>query len=129
MRISLMSIPLLFAFAIPANPQSPSVMPLMSSVEPVSARGGDLVTVQGTNLGQDRVAELYLTDGKVDVKMEIVEQTATSIKFKLPVEAKPGRFALMILTRDQNPKLIEQPVKLTVEPQTTSAAERLERHV
>lgn len=115
MGMSLLSIPLLVALALPASSQSPAGMPLMRSVEPASGKLGDVLTVEGANLGQDTVAALYLTDGKADVKVPIVEQTATSIKFKIPPEAKPGRFALMVLTKDKEPRLIEQPVKVVVE--------------
>ncbi|MBZ5728329.1 MAG: IPT/TIG domain-containing protein [Acidobacteriia bacterium] len=118
MRISLLSIPLLLAVAAPANPQPQSGMPLMSSVEPASGKVGDVVAIQGVNLGQDIVAELYLTDGKTDLKVAMIEQTSTSIKFRIPPEAKPGRLALMVLTRGKDRKLIEQPVKIEVEPDT-----------
>ena len=96
----------------------------MSSVEPASGRVGDVVSIKGVNLGQDSVAELYLTDGKSDVKASIIEQTSTSIKFKIPSDAKPGRFSLMVLTRGQNPKLIEQPVKIEVEAETARGFRR-----
>jgi hypothetical protein len=116
MGFSLLSIPLLVALAMPASPQSPSGMPLMSSVEPASGRVGDVLTIHGVNLDQDNVSALYLTDGKTDIKVPIVEQTAASIRFKIPPEAKPGRFSLMVLTKGKDPKLIEQPVKVLVEP-------------
>ena len=61
------------------------------------------------------MAELFLTDGKNDLKVPIQEQTATNLKFKIPTAAKPGRFALMILTKGKEPKLIEQPVKVTID--------------
>ncbi len=115
MRLSLLSIPLLVALALPANSQSQAGMPLMRSVEPASGRVGDVLTVEGANLGQDSVAALYLTDGKADWKVPIIQQVDTSIKFKVPPEAKPGRFALMVLTKEKQPKLIEQPVKVVVE--------------
>ncbi len=67
------------------------------------------------------MAALYLTDGKTDVKVPIIEQTGTSIKFRIPSEAKPGRLALMVLTKDKPPRLIEEPVKITVETETTSS--------
>ena len=47
--------------------------------------------------------------------VDVTEQTPTSIKFKIPAKATAGRFALMLLTTGKEPKLIEQPVKLTVE--------------
>jgi hypothetical protein len=34
---------------------------------------------------------------------------------KVPTAAKPGRLALMVLTKGKEPKLIEQPVKVTIE--------------
>jgi hypothetical protein len=118
MGIPALWIPVLVALTLPANPQSQAAMPMMRSVEPASGRVGDVLVVQGANLGQDNVAALYLTDGKTDIKVPIIEQTATSIKFRIPPEAKPGRFALMVLTKGKEPKLIEQPVKITVEPES-----------
>ena len=93
----------------------------MSSVEPASGKVGDVLVAQGTNLDRDTVAALYLTDGTTDIKVAIIEHSATSIQFRIPPEAKPGRFALMVLTKGKDPKLIEEPVKITVEPETTSS--------
>jgi len=42
------------------------------------------------------------------------EQTATGLKIKIPAKAT-GRMALMILTGGKEPKLIEQPVKVTID--------------
>ncbi len=92
---------------------------MATSVDPGVGRAGDLLVIQGINLDRANVAALYLTDGNVDIKVAIVAQSATSITFKIPPEAKPGRFALMVLTTGKAPKLIEEPVKLTVEPATT----------
>jgi hypothetical protein len=122
MGISTFLISLLVLPAAPAGPQPQAAMPIMSSVEPGSGRVGDLLVAQGTGLGQENVAALYLTDGKVDIGVPIVEQSATSIKFRIPPEAKPGRLALLVLTKDRPPRLIEEPVKITVEPETTSSA-------
>ena len=121
MGISLLSIPLLVALALPANLQAQADMPLMSSVEPTSGKVGDVLSIQGANLGQDKVAQLYLTDGKTDLKVPMIEQTSTSIRFRIPPEANPGRLALMVLTKGKDPKLIEQPVKIMVEPETTGS--------
>ena len=94
-------------------------MPRMASVDPDSGKVGDVVTVSGENLQKDIVGKVYLTDGKNDTQVEIVEQTATSIKFKIPAKASNGRFALMVLTLGKDAKYIEQPVKLTIgEPPT-----------
>jgi hypothetical protein len=90
------------------------VMPRMSSVEPSSGKAGDVVAVAGENLDKANVAKVYLTDGKNDLTCEVTEQSATEIKFKIPAKAT-GRLAIMILTGGKDAKLIEQPVKVTVE--------------
>lgn len=92
-----------------------SAMPKMTTVEPAEAKAGDQCAVTGEHLEKTNVKEIYLTDGKEDLKLDIVEQAATSIKFKIPATAKAGRFSLMLMTADKSPKLIEQPVKLTVQ--------------
>ena len=90
-------------------------MPRMTTVEPPNGKAGDELTVSGENLTKPGVTKLYLTDGKNDLEVQVTEQAATAIKFKIPASAKPGRFALMILTGGKEPKYIEQPVKVTVE--------------
>jgi hypothetical protein len=87
----------------------------MKSVEPDTAKTGDLLTVTGENLDKANVADVFLTDGKNDFKAEITSQEAGSLKMKVPASAKPGRLALMVLTKGKEPKLIEQPVKVTIE--------------
>ena len=87
--------------------------PFMRVVAPTSAKPGDTVVVTGEALDKSRVSEVYLTDGAKDFKMEIVQQSNTSITFKVPDATPPGRFGLMVLTA-REPKFIEQPVNLVV---------------
>jgi hypothetical protein len=89
-------------------------MPRMSTVEPGNGKSGDVVEVTGENLDKAHVTKVYLTNGKDDLECAIVEQTATSVKIKIPQKAS-GRMALMILTAGKDPSLIEQPVKLSIE--------------
>jgi hypothetical protein len=105
-------VPLLLAATLVLFAQE--AMPRMSSVDPTNAKAGDVVAVTGENLDKDNVSKVYLTDGKNDVVCEVTEQTATGIKLKVPAKAS-GRMALMILTTGKEPKLIEQPVKITIE--------------
>jgi len=98
-------------------------MPRMISVEPTSGKVGDILTVTGENLEKTHVAEVFLTDGKNDLKVPVTEQGATTLKFRIPPNVKPGRFALMILTAGKDPKYIEQPVKVTVESPEAKPAE------
>ena len=109
----LFAVPLLLAVCLPACAQQ--AMPRMTTVDPMSGKAGDVIVAAGENLEKAHVAKLYLTDGKNDVVVEMTEQDATSIKFKIPEKAQPGRFALMLLTTGKDAKLIEQPVKVTVE--------------
>ncbi len=112
MRVSL-AVPLIMAACLVAYAQQP--MPRMTTVEPANGKVGDVITVNGENLHKAQVSKVYLTDGKLDVPVEITDQAETAIKFKIPAKAKAGRFALMLLTTGKEPKLIEQPVKVTVE--------------
>lgn len=96
-----------------------STLPQMQTVDPSSAKAGDVVSVTGEHLGTAIVASLYLTDGKADIKVEITEQSDTAIKFKIPASVKTGRFALMVLTKGKDAKYIEEPVKVLIEPLLT----------
>jgi len=92
-----------------------TVLPRMTSVEPTTAKTGADVGVVGENLDKDNVTEVYLTDGKNDFRVQVIKQAASAITFKVPASMKPGRFSLMVRTSSTPPKLVEQPVKLTVE--------------
>lgn len=87
----------------------------MISVDPTSAKAGDILTVAGENLDKANVAQVFLTDGTNDIKVEVTEQTAQSLKVKVPASIKPGRFSLAVLTTGKQPKFITQPVKVTIE--------------
>lgn len=112
MRLSFV-VPLFLAAGLSAFAQQTG--PRMITVEPGTGKAGDEITVAGENLDKALVSKVYLTDGKNDVLLDMTDQSATSIKFKVPAKALAGRFALMLLTTGKEPKLIEQPVKLTVE--------------
>lgn len=105
----------LLAILVSAGLIAQSSDPQMRSVDPMSGKAGVVVTASGENLDKSAVAKLYLTDGTNDIEVRMDEQTATFIKFKIPPSAKPGRLALMVLTTGRTPKLIEQPVKVTIE--------------
>jgi hypothetical protein len=106
---------LLIAAIVPQSVGAQASFPRLTSVTPDTGKVGDQLTVEGENLDKASVKDLYLTDGQTDYKMQIVEQSATSIQFKIPASAKPGRFNLMVLTGGAEPRLIEQPVKVNIE--------------
>jgi hypothetical protein len=90
-------------------------MPRTSGVEPAVAKPGAEITVTGENLDQKVVKEVFLTDGQNDTKLVISAQAETSIKCKIPSTMKQGRFSIMLLTAGPDPKLIEQPLRVTIE--------------
>jgi hypothetical protein len=96
------------------QPPDPAPSPHMVSVEPANGKVGDVLTVTGENLQKELVVKVYLYDGKADIQCEVTEQSEKAIKFKIPAKAT-GRLALEVLTSGKEPKLIEQPVKVTIE--------------
>ena len=114
MRLAVPAIALVGLLLLPFNAKAQGTR--INSVDPLTAKVGDAVTAQGEGLGSAAVDELYLTTGTEDVKVEIVEQSDKAIKFKVPSGVKSGRWTLMThLKSGTGPKLVEQPVKLTVE--------------
>src|ERR1043165_7580081 len=89
-------------------------MPRMPTAARAHGKVGGEVTISGENLYKANIGKVYLTNGKDDLECEVKEQSATAVKIKIPAKAT-GRMALMILTSGKEPKLIEQPVKVTIE--------------
>lgn len=88
--------------------------PRMTTVTPDTGKTSAEYTAAGENLAANAVKEFYLTNGKDDIKLEIVAQKDQSVQFKVPMDTKPGRYTLMVLTADGK-QFMEQPVKLTIE--------------
>jgi hypothetical protein len=110
MRISLIVLTVL-ALSVAAFAQP---VPRMTTLDPMAGKIGDVITVSGEYLQKAYVAKVYLTDGKNDLQVEVLEQTETTIKFRIPAKAT-GRMALMVLTAGKEPQYIEQPVKLGID--------------
>ncbi len=80
------------------------------SVDPKSARTGGLVTASGNGLDRSSVVSLLLTDGARTVATEVVEQSDTEIRFRVPEqteagpwragEARPHRWTIMLQTAE-----------------------------
>ena len=107
---------LVLCCVVPTTVAAQDTMPRFTTVEPMNGKAGDTATVTGENVGKAVVAELYLTDGKNDFKCPLLEQSDTAIKFTVPKGAKPGvSYKLMVLTKGKEPRLIEQPVRYTID--------------
>jgi hypothetical protein len=88
-------------------------IPFIRTVQPATAKVGDVVVASGTALARTHMAELYLTDGEKDYKVEILSQSTHEIKFKVPEKTPAARLSLMVLTVKTG-MLIEQPTYLTI---------------
>lgn len=107
---------LLLALAVTAPLHAQATVPLLAAVDPDSGTYNDVLSVIDDNLDQTRVAALYLTDGKNDIRLLITDQAATSMKFQIPAGIATGRVALMVLTKGKDAKYVEEPVKVRIEP-------------
>ena len=103
--------PTVAAIAVPGGAQVPQVRTL----EPRNAKPGTVVTVTGVALEKARVDDAFLTDHRFDLKVKVLEQTSTSITFRIPPFVKPGRHQLLLQTAGEKPMLLEQPVFLVVD--------------
>ncbi len=115
MRTSVIAGLLLAALIGSAILLADTAMPQIRTVDPMSVKAGDDVTLGGEYLDQSYVSGIILTDGTTDFKAAITEQAATSIKIKVPASLKPGRFGVVVRLKKDATKEIEQPVKVTVE--------------
>jgi len=89
--------------------------PIMRAVQPETLKAGESATVTGEYLDKSRVAQLYLTNAQGDIKVEILEQSASAIKFRIPSKVPAARYNLLVLLADIEPKLVEEPTRITVE--------------
>ena len=112
MRISLLATLVLAAgFALHAQ----DGIPRMYTAEPLTAQRGDVVTVNGDFLDSGCVAQVFLTDGQNDTPVEVLQQSKTTLKFKIPNKIASGRLAVMVLTTGPAPKYIQEPVKVLIQ--------------
>jgi hypothetical protein len=88
---------------------------VLQAVMPTEARPGDVVTVTGFALDTDHLKEIYLTNGDMDYRVEILEQNNVAVRLRVPLNIPAGqmRFGIVVATR---PELLEQPVLLKILP-------------
>jgi IPT/TIG domain len=85
--------------------------PTFSSVDPLSGKVNDEITVTGTNLGKSTVSAVFLSDDKNDYKAAIVNQSDTKIVMKVP-QVKPGSYNV---SYQRGNSIYIQPIRFTVE--------------
>jgi len=111
MRLSLIGSLLAFGIAGSLAAQ----VPQMSTVTPQSGKIGAVLRVHGIYLNKEKVDEVYLTDHTFDMKVKVLDQADGFIEFRIPPSVKPGKLQLLVKTAEKQPKLLEQPVYVTVE--------------
>lgn len=99
------------------------VAPQMNTLSVKSAKPGELFTINGIGLNSSKIDEIYLTDHKFDMKVKVIEQKETFITLRVPPFAKPGRMQLLVLTKGEDPKLLEQPLYILIEDATTEVSQ------
>jgi hypothetical protein len=111
-RFSILSFVLISAGIAPvALAQAPQ----MTAVDPAKGKTGSVLVVTGVHLDKQRVDEVYLSDHTLDLMVKILEQTESSIKFRIPPSVKPGRLQLVVKPPGNDAPLLDQPVWVTVE--------------
>jgi hypothetical protein len=104
------------AKALPANGDLPKApVPLISTVDPGTAKVGATLVANGTSLDKSSVASLYMIQGESTIEVKITSQAEDAIKFVVPDSVKAGRYNLMVLTKGAVPQFVEEPVLVTVE--------------
>ena len=101
------------AFATDTD-QQVNPTPILRVVEPYSVKPGTEVVATGENLGEQVIAAVYLTLRDTNIPVVVVSQDEKSIRFKVPNDAKAGRYSISVLLR-REPTLLEEPVRLVLE--------------
>ena len=91
-----------------------NAVPFMRRVEPVVVKVEDAVTAFGQALDRSRVADVMLTTDSKQVPVEVLEQTESFIRFRVPANLEPGKYYPAVLMVKE-PMVLVQPVILTVE--------------
>ena len=102
------AVPVLFA----AN--SDDAVPLMRRAEPAIVKAGEAVTVYGQALDRSKVADVMLTTEGLQIEVEVLEQTESFIRFRVPAEVNTGRYYPAVLMVKESMVLV-QPLFITVQ--------------
>ena len=97
--------------AISSRPLAAQDNPGITSVDPMSGKVNDSITITGTALGKGSISAVYLSDDKNDYKASIVTQEDTKIVMKVP-QVKAGSYNVSI---QKGNSIFIQPVRFTVE--------------
>jgi hypothetical protein len=94
---------------------------VLKAVRPDNGRVGSVLRVHGTDLSNEKVDSVYLSDQTLDMMVKVLNQTDNFIEFRIPPSVKPGKFQLVIKTAGKAPRILEQPFYIKVEEPRDSA--------
>ncbi len=97
-------------------------VPVVREVTPATVSAGVTVIATGEFLDRLHAAEVYMTRGTEDTKVQVVAQSRNELKFKVPGNLEAGRYGLTILTAGKVPMLLDQPVWLLVKTELPTSA-------
>ncbi len=103
----------------PGPPNLPWIPPAPPGIRVVEVRPaevcpGEFATAYGVGLEAANVKEVWLVQGEAMFRMDIMEQTAHAILFRLPGWVPEGRWQIALLAGHE--MLVEQHVYLRVKP-------------
>ena len=85
-----LTVVLLCSAVLPAALLAFQGLPRCTAVDPDTAKTGDTVTATCDNADKGSFAEMYLTNGKDDTKVAVMEQGSGKIKFQVPRLSRAG---------------------------------------
>lgn len=106
--LAAMAVPFLYAA------DAGDMVPIMRRAEPPIVKAGAVVTVFGQALDKARVSDVMLTTASKQIPVDVIEQTESFIKFRVPADVEPGKYNPAVLMVKE-PMVLVQPVILTVE--------------
>ncbi len=123
-QTTLISLMAAVVFAAVAGPvlfaaNSDETIPLMRRAEPAIVKAGETVTVFGQALDRSKVSDVMLTAEDKQIPVEVLEQTESFIRFRVPANLEPGRYYPAVLMAKESMVLV-QPVILTVQARQTA---------
>lgn len=87
--------------------------PRLESLEPPEAVPG--VVIAGSGSGLAGVSGVLVSDGRLDLRATIVEQTESVLKFSIPQAIRPGRQRIrLICNTSGRPQIVDQQLVLLV---------------
>jgi hypothetical protein len=94
--------------------REPRDIPHVDRAEPDVVQTGDIVSAFGKHLDWSHVADVLLGNADVLALTHIVEQESDFLRFRIPRSLAPCCYNILLTTTEQEPRLLDQQVVITV---------------